>query len=528
MRKIIEASRPEVGPAEPQEITTGGTAVWPLFLALLGVAVHAAVLQRYGWFRDELYYVACARHLDLGYVDHPPLVAFLARLVLALAGPSLAALRLTSVLAGALVVLLAGWIARELGGGRLAQTVAALCALVAPVYLFAFHIFSMNSFDILWWTLAALVVARIARTGNGRLWPLFGLICGIGLETKLSMLFFGFGVTVGLVLTSAGRRHLREPWLWLGGVIAGTLALPHLVWQFTHGWPTVEFIHNATLYKNVPLSPLAFLREQMLQMNPLALPVWLAGLVWLLLSRRGRPFRLFGWAYLAILGVMLLQHAKAYYLAPVYPPLFAAGATALETGFLRLGPTLRSAATAFVLILLLAGGALIAPFVVPVLPVETFVRYERALGLEPRSDEGKSLGELPQHYADMHGWEEMVGEVARAVVTLPPEERARMSIFGQNYGEAGAIDLFGPKYGLPPASSGHNSYFLWGPAGTGDPIVVLGGDDKDNRAVCADLRQIGEIDCGRCMPYENHKPIWLCRGLHPPLAQLWPRLKHFE
>lgn len=485
-------------------------------IALLYGALHLAAINSYGWFRDELYYIACGEHLDFGYVDHPPLVALVARAAQLLGG-SLFVTRLPSVLAGMAVIWLCGSIARELGGGRWAQVMAALCAVVAPVYLFLFHILSMNSFDILFWTLGAWIVARIANGGDPRLWLLFGLICGLGLQNKHSLLFFGFGVFTGLLLTPE-RRHFRERWIWLGGAIAALLILPHVIWQAAHGWPTAEFARNAMASKNVALSPLAFFAEQVMQMHPLTFLVWLAGLVWLFRSR----YRVLAWAYVAAFLVLVSQSSKAYYLAPAYPPLFAAGATAIESWVRR--PALRTVLA----VLLLAGGAATAPLTLPILPVEQFTRYARALGIEMSAGERHEMGALPQHYADMHGWEEMVAEVARVYRSLPPEERAGAGIYGQNYGEAGAVDLLGRKYGLPKASSGHNNYYLWGPPGSGDTLIILGGDPEDHRQAFEDVRQAGTIRCGLCMPYENDQPVWIARGLKAPIDQVWPMTKHYD
>lgn len=485
-------------------------------VALLYGALHLLTINSYGWFRDELYYIACGRHLAFGYVDHPPLVALIARLTQLLGG-SLFVTRFPSILAGMAVIWLCGRIARELGGGAWAQGMAALCALVAPVYLFLFHIFSMNSFDVLFWTLGAWVIVRIVNGGDPRLWLLFGLICGLGLLNKHSVLFFGFGVFAGLLLTPE-RRHFRERWIWIGGALAVLLFLPHVIWQVTHGWPTAEFVRNATAFKNVALSPLAFFGEQVTQMHPLTFPIWLAGLVWLFRSR----YRVLGWMYVAAFLVLITQSSKPYYLAPAYPPLFAAGAAAIERWIRR--PALRTVLA----ILLLAGGAILAPLTVPVLPVDGFLRYSSALGLGTSAVERHEMGALPQHFADMHGWEEMVAEVARVYRSLPPEEQARAGIFGQNYGEAGAVDLLGEKYGLPKASSGHNSYFLWGPQGSGDTLIIIGGDPEDHRQAFEDVRQAGTIRCGLCMPYENDQTVWIARGLKAPIDRIWPMTKHYD
>jgi hypothetical protein len=494
-------------------------------LALFSVALHLAVISRYGWFRDELYYIACGNHLDFGYVDHPPLVALIARLTQDVLGGSLLATRLPSVLAGAAVIFLSGLLAREMGGGRFAQAVAALCALVVPLYLFVFHILSMNSFDVLFWTLGAWIVVRIVNTGNPKLWLLFGLVCGIGLQNKHSILFFGFGVFAGLLLTPE-RKHFRGPWIWLGGLIAVLLFLPHVLWQVKNGWPTAEFIHNATAFKNVALSPVQFAVEQVMQMNPLTLPIWLIGLGWLLISREGRSYRVLGWMYIAAFLVLVSQNSKAYYLAPAYPPLFAAGATAIESWTLRRN---RLRPIAYLIpVLLLAGGAILAPLTLPLLPAERIPGYMRAIGIEIGSVERHDMGALPQHYADMHGWEELVAEVARVYRALPPEDRAKAGIYGQNYGDAGSIDLLGRKYGLPKASSGHNNYFLWGPQSSGEVLIIVGGDREDHLQVFQDVRQAGEIRCGLCMPYENGQAVWIARGLKAPIAQIWPMAKHYD
>lgn len=492
---------------------------------LAAIVLHLPFLEGYGWFRDELYYVVCGLHPAFGYVDHPPLVAWIGRAVWELSGGSHAALRLLSVLAGAAVIFLTGWLAREMGGGRWAQGLAAACALTAPVYLYLFHTFSMNPFDVLLWTLGALVVARIVRTGNGRLWLLFGGIAGLGLLNKHSILFFGFGVVVGLLLTPE-RRHLREPWLWLGGAIAAAVALPHVIWQIRNGWPTAEFIHNATTYKNVALAPADFVIEQVIQMGPFAAPVWVAGLGWLLLGRGGKPFRLLGWMYVAAFVVLVSQSSKAYYLGPAYTALFAAGGTAIEFGLQRLRQGwLRPALAGVLLVLVLAGGAIGAPLVLPILPVPDLIRYQRALGLQPEPAEHQPLGDLPQHFADMHGWPEKVAEVARVYRSLPPEERAKAGIFADNYGEAGAIDILGRDEGLPRASSGHNNYFLWGPRASGEVMIVMGGDEEDHRQACPRLERAGTARCDHCMPFEDDLPIWICRGVDLPAV--WPRVKGY-
>jgi hypothetical protein len=499
---------------------------WLYALAAVYVLAHAAVVSRYGIFRDELYYVACARHLAWGYVDHPPAIALLTRIELALFGQSVAALRVLPILAGAATVVLAGLLARELGGGRFAQVTAGLAVAIAPVYLFLFHILSMNAFEVLLWTLAAYVLVRILRGGDPRLWLLFGAVAGLGLETKHSMLLLGLGVFLG-VLLSPSRRLLASPWPWLGGLLAAALFAPNLLWEIRHGWPTIEFARNAEAGKNVHYSPLAFFGQQAIQMQPWTAPLWAAGLLGLLVAPSLRRFRALGWAYLAIAAVLLVQASKPYYLAPAYPWLFAAGAVLLDGWTALRGrwrPWLRGAA----LVLLGANGAITAPLTLPVLPEETFIRYAAHLGIKPEAGERHKIGVLPQHFADMHGWPELAAEAARVWRALPPQERARCGIFGQNYGEAGAIDYFGPALGLPHAISAHNSYYLWGPDGyDGSCLVVIGDERSRLGQLFGDVQEAGRFDCRYCMPYEDGLAIHVCRRPKRPLREIWPEIKSF-
>ncbi len=499
-----------------------GPTPWLYALAALYALLHLAVIDRYGIFRDELYYVACARHLAWGYVDHPPLIAFLTRLELALFGSSLAALRILPILAGAATVAVAGLIARELGGGRFAQVLAGLSVAVAPVYLFLFHILSMNAVEVLLWSLAAYVLTRLLSGGDPRLWLAFGALAGLGLETKHSMLLLGLGVFAG-VLASPSRRLLASPWPWLGGLLAAALFVPNVLWEVRHGWPTLEFLRHAEAGKNVHYSPLAFLGQQVLQMQPLTAIVWIAGLLGLLFAPALRRFQALGWAYVAIAAVLLAQASKPYYLSPAYPWLFAAGAVLVE-GWTARRAWLRPAALA----LLAVNGAATAPLTLPVLSEETYIRYAAALGIHPESGERHRMGALPQHFADMHGWPELTAEVARVWRALPPPERARCGIFGQNYGEAGAIDYFGPAYGLPHAISAHNSYYLWGPDGyDGSCLIVLNDEPARLAELFADVEPAGRFDCRYCMPYEDGMAIHVCRRPKRPLAAVWPKLKSF-
>jgi dolichyl-phosphate-mannose-protein mannosyltransferase len=500
-------------------------------IALAKLALNMAVAGRYGYFRDELYYIACSDHLAWGYVDHPPLSIFILALTRRVLGDSLYAIRLPAALAGVGVVLLTGLIARKLGGGRFAQLVAAAAAALSPVVLGnAGRFFSMNAFDLLFWAAGACVLLIIVIDGRERLWVLFGAIAGLGVENKYSMLFFAAGAVSGLILTRQ-RRDLVRPWIWIGAVVAGLIILPHALWEMRNGFPSVEFIRNATTLKNLPMAPLAFMWEEVMEVGFAQALLCVAGLAFFARARLDSRLRLFFWAYLIVAGLMLAGHSKPYYLTPIYFPYIAAGAVSVER-FAR-APKLAWVKPIGVLLVLVLS-AIAIPFAIPVLPVDTFVRYERALGLTPKAEERHDLSDLPQYYADMFGWEEMVAQVASIWRTLTPDEQRHTVIYARNYGEAGAIDFFGSHYGLPKATCAHNSYWYWGTGAEPMRVAIIFGAFRDIDRSVADLRgyfdsaNVAAItNCRHCMPYENRRAIVLCRGPHFTFRGIWPGERTF-
>jgi hypothetical protein len=495
-------------------------------LSLFLFALHMLFNGRYGYFVDELYYLACSHHLDWGYVDQAPLIAAVTWLERVTLGDSLHALRFLPALAAGLKVLLTGLMARELGARTYAQALACVAVIVAPLYLGMDNLLTMNAFEPLFCLGCALTAIKIIKGGDPRLWLLFGLLAGVGLENKHSVLFFGFGFFVGLLLTPE-RRRLQQPWIWFGGLLAFAIFLPNLLWEIQRGFPTIELLRNVQRSgRNVALSPVAFILQQGLIMHPLAAPLWFAGLWHYFRDPQGRRFRVLGWTYLIFLLCLLALHGRIYYLGPAYPMLFAAGAVSCQRFAERWSR--RWLKPAYIAALLVTG-ALLAPFgYFPILPVETYVAYARALHFQPPTLETNKMGPLPQLYADQFGWKEMAQTVAGVYNKLSAEDKRRCAIFGQNYGQAGAIDFFGAKMGLPNALSGHQSYYTWGPRGyTGECMLVM--DDRPERLsqLFDRYEKVATVYHPYSMPYQ-HFDVYLCRRLRWPLESIWPQLKHWN
>ena len=494
-------------------------------LAGIKLLVHLYTGRHYGYFVDELYYLACAQHLAWGYVDQAPLIAFLAKFVRMTLGDSLAAIRLLPALAGAGLVLLSGALARELGGGRFAQGLAALAVVAAPGILSIDNLFTMNAFEPLFWIGCALLLDRIIQTGNEKLWLWFGLLAGLGLENKHSMLIFGFALIAGLLLTPQ-RKFMRSPWFWMAGALAFLIFLPNLIWNIQHHFPFLELQANIRRSgRNADLSPWSMFTQETLAMLPLSLPIWLGGLWYFLFTRAARPTRVLGYAFVITSAIIMALDPRIYYLFPAFPLLMAGGAVLWESILTAPRWTwLRIAYPALISAMAIA----IAPLAIPVLSPEVYIRYTEATHVQQPRIENHRLGPLPQIFADQFGWEEMAQVVARAYTALPPDVRAKTAIFGQGYGQASTIDFFGSKYGLPPALSGHQSYFLWGPRGyTGESMIVMGDRQARLEELFGSVQKVGHVDHPYSMPYE-HIDVFYCRGLKRPLSELWPQVKHWD
>ena len=503
-----------------------------VLLSLANFLLHLYFNNRYGYFRDEFDYMSCGDHLGWGYVDQPPLIPFLIHVCRALLGDSLRSIRFIPALASSLLIVQTAAIARELGGRGYALLLSAVCALIAPQYLSNGSLLGTNCLEPSLWMGCAYFAILAIKRNDPRYWLWFGVVAGLGLEEKYSIALFGLGIVVGLLLTEQRRVFLNR-WIWLGGLAALLIFLPNVLWSIKYDWPFVQLMRAIRAEgRDVVLGPFPYFFQQTLLVNPLTAPIWLAGLFALLFSMRLKPYRALGWCYLVCYTVFFVLHGKNYYLAPVYPMLLAAGAVVIESAIdsrANARPALLWLKPAITFVLL-ASGVHLAPVVVPVLSPGGFLAYTKYLPFKlPVMEHSHTRAALPQWYSDQFGWEEIVAEVNEAYVRLSPEERPGCGIFAQDYGQAGAIDFFGRRYGLPPALSGHQTYFLWGPRGySGNCLIVVDDSRKSLEGLFERVEYVGKSADN---PYalEREIPVFICHGSKfGSLADLWPRLKKWR
>jgi hypothetical protein len=508
------------GPLRSALFLVGGFAVFTLALHIV-CSLYGSRLG-YGFFRDELYFLVCGHHLDWGYVDQPPLVAVQARISETLFGLTPTGIRVLSFAAGAVKVGLTGLLAWQLGGRRRAQALAMMAALAAPVFLVADNYLSMNSWEPCFWMGSLLVLLRIAEGSlSPRWWLLFGLLAGLGIENKDSTVFFLVALLLGLLATPQ-RRLLWSGWVAAGIAVIFLVVLPNFWWQWQHGWPTYELLNNiAHSDKNTKLPTLAFLKQQADMLLIFSAPLWMGGLVWLGFARTARPWRFVAVTYLVFLAMMMAMHAKDYYVAPIYPVLFAAGAV----WFVQVT---RWAWPAYAYSVVLAIFLVVAtvPIGLTVLPPEAYNRWAAHFGANKTRTE-KFSSPLPQYLSDRFGWEEMAQGFAARYNALSSEERAKTGIFCGNYGEASAVNVLGPKYGLPVAISGHQNYFYWGSNGyTGESMLTLGNDRNDYLKSYEEVIDLGAFDAPWIMDHEHHH-YFLLKHRRKSYAPEWAEFKYW-
>lgn len=493
--------------------------------AVFSLLLHFLFNGRYGYNIDEYYYIACSEHPALGYVDHPPLSIAILAFWRTLFNDSLFALRFLPAVAGSLTILLTGMLVREFGGGRFAQAVACLGVLISPLFLFMFNVYSMNAFDVLIWTASVYLFVRIMKSDSRRLWIRLGAVLGLGLLNKIDVLWLGLGLLLALLFTEQ-KKWLKTRWPYIAAGIAFALFLPHIIWQIQNGWPTLEFMQNARIVKYHDVSRFDFIVGQFLIQHPFAAPIWIAGLASLLFYRL-RGYRAVGIIWLTAFLILLVSgRSKPEYLGPAFPMILAAGGVAIEIySRQKTWMWFRPAAIGALVI----NGMISAPFTIPLLPVDSFIRYSQALGMRIESAEKKDLHELPQHYADQFGHENMVATLARAYDRLDLRDRLHCVIFASHYGFAGAIDFYREKYDLPPARASHNNYWLWGPGEKpGNVVLSVGLPGTTMLKYFASVAVMDTVRSKYAMPYETNVPVLLCREPYRKLPEIWPALKRFE
>jgi len=487
----------------------------PFLIALAVLLLHLLTNHNYGFHRDELQTLDDARHLAWGYVAYPPLAPFLGRLSQILFGQSVTAARVFPALAQAICIVLGGLIARELGGARRAQIIAALAVAIAPVSLAAGALYQYVTFDFLWWVLTAYLVARLLRTGNQRLWVAIGVVIGLGMMTKYTMGFLALGIAFGVVVTDA-RRCLKSPWLWIGALLSVVLFLPHVWWQYQHHFITRDFLQYIHA-RDIRIGRTKdFLSEQLwVAANFVTIPLWIGGLVFYFFRNEGRGFRVLGWMFVVPFLLFVIAKGRSYYMAPAYPMLLAAGAVVLDRGLSELTFSREQLAFAVTVVMLIAAGVLMMPGTLPI--------------LHPTSSLFRKINS--GDFRDEIGWTDLVAEVARIRDTLPESDREHLGILAGNYGEAGAINMYRSEYGLPEAISGTNTYWLRGyPTPPPETLIVLG----LSRRYADELFESCELAGHNTNSYgvhneesDDHPDIFLCRHLKQSWPVFWRAFLHF-
>jgi 4-amino-4-deoxy-L-arabinose transferase-like glycosyltransferase len=489
-------------------------------LWLLGLGfflLHMFTNHQYGFHQDELVALDNANHLDWGFVEYPPLTPFLARIELELFGLSLVSARTFSALAQSIVLVLTGLMARELGGRRLTQIVAALAAAIAPIALIQGSLLQYVTFDFLWSVLLAYLVIRLLKSEDPRWWIPMGAVIGLGMMTKYTMVMFVAGLVGGVLLTDA-RRYLRSPWL-LGGVSFSLLIfLPNLIWQIRHNFISLEFLSSIHARDVAIGRAEGYLIEQFVFCsNPFFIPFWVAGLIYYFRGEAGRRYRMIGWMYIIPFLIYLITQGRSYYLAPAYPMLTAAGAVVWQGWIDRLSEERARLVKGLTWVGIVVGGIIGGALALPIAPINS-----------PLWD---ITSEVHDTFTEQIGWPEMIQTVAGIYADLPEEEKLQTGIFAGENDEAAALNLFGPQYGLPKAMSGSDTFWLRGYV---DPppqtLIVVGYSREDLDPVFEQCEVAGTITNPYGVENDLRDPpnIFVCRGLRIPLPELWDQVKRYS
>jgi 4-amino-4-deoxy-L-arabinose transferase-like glycosyltransferase len=513
---VTPGPEPETAPAPPPapvaEPRLPRLAWWPVAaIAAAVTALLAAYAGRYGYHRDELYFLQCGQHLAWGYPDQPPLVPLIARLMNDLAPGSLVVLRLPSAFAAGALVLLTALLVREFGGGTAAQALAAAVTALAPVTLGSSHLLSTTTFDLPAWALLGWLLVRILRTGNGRLWLPAGLVAGVGLLDTDLVAFLAFAVVVGLVIAGP-RACFRSAWFYAGGAVALALWSPYLAWQAGHGWPELTVARSIAAGLSGTSAPWWLIVPEQLVLVPVYFaPVWIAGLVRLLRDPALRWCRAVGVAYPVLAVAFMATGGKPYYLAGMFPVLLGAGAQPAVDWIGRAHGRARRALVAAAIVLSL----LELPITLPIVPASA-VHDTPIVALN--YDAGETIG-----------WPAFVREIAAAYHSLPASQQSTATVLASNYGEAGAVDRFGPADGLPAAYSGHMSFWYWGPPPASATTAIVIGYARSQLRFCGSVRLAVVLNNHvNVDDDEQGAPVWICSQLRESWRALWPSQRQLD
>jgi hypothetical protein len=510
--------------AKYRHLFSSSIAIVVLF-AIIKLLVHAFSVE-YGYHRDELFYITISDNLSFTNLSMLPLTPAILAVIRAVAGSSLKTIHFLPAICGALVVVLTGLMTRELGGEKRAVALASLAAIIPIGYLGVDSLFTYDFLDKLFWVTNLYLIVLILKRGDFRLWLLFGLVGGLGVLNKISILFLCMGITIALCI-SPQRKHVFTKWYIMSKVIVVIFLIPFLYWQHTQGWPIASFAQYYSGGKTYSASLLEFTWFQIFVMHPFTLPIWMSGLYFVFFSSKGKKYRAIGWLYLLLFAVFAILKAKFYFLIPLYPVLFASGAVILDGYFKRRDWRF---IPAIIFPVMIVGGIITAPIAMPLLPVETFTRTYKFLGGDAGiKQERHEISVLPQHFADRFGWPEMAEIIANVYGDLPEEEQAKVCMLTGNYGEAGALHFFGKAYGLPDPVSGHGWHYYEGPKNnTSDVVISIGISKEYLQARFGEVVQAAVFKCKYCMPYENNLPIFVSRNPNRSLEEILEEIKHFS
>jgi len=488
-----------------------------LLIAILNLLIYIVSLYftSYGLFRDELYYLACANRPALGYVDQPPLSIWVLAAWKFLLGDSLFIIRLLPAFISSATIFILGLLTARLGGGKSAVIISTVTFMITPVFLGMTTIYSMNVFDFFFWILAVYIFLQICESTRSNLWYALGIVIGIGLLNKTSMLWLGAGVFIGTLFTPL-REELKTKYPYIAAGIALLIFLPYIIWNFVHDWAHIEFMRNAVQHKYGGLTPASFIFDMILGLNPISFLIWIPGIWYYFFNRNSGIFRPLGYIWLVTFAVLFINwHSKGEYIAPAFQILFAGGAVMITQWNERIR-RLRLALVVPVIVI----SILLSPLARPLLPVQTLLGYQSALMVKTPNSEGY-ITELPQFYADMFGWKDLAKDVYQVYMSLPEEDKRHTVILCNNYGEAGAIEYFGKKYRLPKVVCPHNNYWYWWPE-TADitTVIIIGGNSEGYLRYFKQVEAAGMHKTKYSMPYENNLTIFVARGLKKSLQEI--------